>query len=206
MIRNIIFDWSGVIKDAIASHIWVVNRMFKKFGIKEISLEELKQNWEQPYMLFFNKYLPNLTIQEEQAAYKEIIFHQDCPKSEAFPGIVTLIKQLKRKNIFLAVISSDLPDMVFPEIKKYDLENIFNDVITNVHDKVEAICDLIRKYNLNPEETFFVGDSNHEIKAGKQAEVKTIAVTWGFSTEQRLKLENPDFIVHNLKELEKIIL
>ena len=180
--------------------------MFKKFGIKEISLKELKENWKQPYMLFFNQYLPNLTIEEEQAAYKEIMFHKDRPESKDFPGIVELIKQLKQKNIFLAVISSDFPDTVFPEIKEYDLENIFDDVITNAHDKVEAIHNLMKKYNVDPGETFFVGDSNHEIEAGKQAKVKTIAVTWGFSTEQKLKLENPDFIVHNSEELKDVVL
>jgi len=42
--KNIIFDWSGVIKDALECHLWTVNRIFKKFGAKEISMEELKEN------------------------------------------------------------------------------------------------------------------------------------------------------------------
>lgn len=204
--KNIIFDWSGVIKDAIESHLWVVNKMFEKFGANKISLEELKENWEQPYMPFYNKYLPDLTIKEEQAAYKEIILNIDCPKSEAFSGIVDLIKRLKEKGNFLAVISSDLPETVFAEIKDYGLENIFDDVITNIYDKFEAIRGLINERELNPNEMFLIGDSNHEIEAGKRAGIKSIAVTWGFSTEQKLKSENPDFMVNDLEELEKIVL
>lgn len=204
MPKNIIFDWSGVIKDAIDGHLWIVNRIFKKFGTNEISLEELKENWEQPYMLFYNKYLPNLTIEEEQTAYREALFHKDCPDSKVFPGITEFIKKLKRRNIFLGVISSDLADTVLPEIKKYDLEDIFDDVITDAHDKVEAVRNLIKKHNISQDETFFIGDSNHEIEAGKQTGIKTIAVTWGFITEQKLKLKKPDFIVHNLEELKKL--
>jgi len=46
MFKNIIFDWSGVIKDALECHLWLVNRIFKKFGAEEISMEELKEEWE----------------------------------------------------------------------------------------------------------------------------------------------------------------
>ena len=43
MIKNIIFDWTGVIKDSIEDHLFVVNKIFNKFGAKEISLSELKE-------------------------------------------------------------------------------------------------------------------------------------------------------------------
>ena len=52
MIKSIIFDWSGVVKDSVEDHLWVINRMFKIVGVGEISLREMKENWEQPYMLF----------------------------------------------------------------------------------------------------------------------------------------------------------
>ena len=56
MFKNIIFDWSGVVKDCIEAHVWGVGRMMETFGEKEISRNELKNNWVQPYMNFWNKY------------------------------------------------------------------------------------------------------------------------------------------------------
>lgn len=206
MIKNIIFDWSGVIKDAVESHLWVINRMFEKFGADQISMEEFKKNWEQPYMIFYNKYLPNLTLKEEQKAYKEIVLHKDCPSSMSYPGIVDFIKKLKQKGFFVAVISSDLPETIFKEIKEYGLDGIFDKIIVNVESKTNALRDLIKEKSLNLQRTFFIGDSNHEIESGKEAKIKSIAVTWGFSTEEKLKQTNPDFMVHSLEELENIIL
>lgn len=206
MVKTIIFDWTGVIKDSVRSHLWIVNRIFKTFNVEKISLEELKENWEQPYMLFYKKYLPDLTMAEQNKAYREAIFSKDCPKSKAYPGISKLIKEIKEKGVSIFVVSSDLPDTLYPEIKKYSLENVFNEVFTNVDDKTDIILDLNKKYNFNPDETLIIGDSNHEIEVGKQTGIKTIAVTWGFCSEQALKLKNPDFIAHNLEELEKIIL
>jgi len=204
MIKNIIFDWSGVIKDCVLDHLCVVNKIFKSFGIKEISLEELKENWEQPYMRFYNKYLPNLNIEQEVVAYKKAI--AENPKAKSYPGITDLVKKFKQTKRKIVIISSDDPETILPEIENFKLKGIFNDVIVGIHDKSEAIEELIKKHNFKPKETIFIGDSNHEIEVGEKNGVITVAVTWGFSTENRLKTVNPDFIVRNLEELEKVIL
>ena len=204
--KNIIFDWSGVIKDAVHSHVWVVSRMMEELGGKEISLQELKENWEQPYMKFWNKYYPDLTLQEEQDLYYKIISRKEYPESGAYPGMIDLIKNLKAKGVCMLVASSDPTERLLREIKEFGLEDIFDDVVTNVHDKSEGVRGLIEKYNFKKEETVFIGDTNHEIEVGREAGIKTIAVTWGFCSEEKLKSTNPDYLVHNIKELEEILL
>jgi phosphoglycolate phosphatase-like HAD superfamily hydrolase len=170
--KNIIFDWSGVVKDTSKSHLWIINRMFEKFGVDQISMEEFKKNWEQPYMVFYNKYLPELTFEEEEEAYKEAILNKDCPPSNPYFGIADFIKKLKQKKFFLAVITSDIPETFFPEIKEYGLEDIFDEVIVSAYNKTEALADLIKKNNLDSKETFFIGDSNQEIEAAKKQDLK----------------------------------
>lgn len=206
MFKNIIFDWSGVIKDAVVAHVWVVNRMLEKLGGKEISLEELKKNWEQLYMNFWKKYYPKLTLEEEQKLYYKVILRKDCPESDAYPGIVELIRKLKDNGLSMAVLSSDPPETLFPDIKRFGLENIFGEVVAKIHDKAEVIHELIERNNFKKEETIFIGDSNHEVEAGKGAGIKTAAVIWGFCTEEKLKATSPDFLVHNIKELEEVLL
>lgn len=204
MLKNIIFDWSGVIKDCVEAHVWVVSRMMESLGGKEISLQELKENWKQPYMSFWQKYYPELTFEQEKKLYLEIISREDYPKSEAYPGIVDFIKKNKAEGFSMVVLSSDPLDILLKEIKEFGLENVFSEVLADVHDKTEVLQKLMAKNNFNPAETIFIGDSNHEIEAGKLADVKTIAVTWGFTSEDRLEAESPDYLVHNIKELEKI--
>jgi len=205
-IKNIIFDWSGVIKDAFETQLWVVNRMFKKFGAREISYEEFKQNWEQPYMVFYNKYIPNLTKEDQDKAWLEAMLDKDCPKGRDYPGMVKLIRKLKVEKKFLAILTSEPAETIMAEIKKFELENIFNDIVIDAHDKTDGLEKIMKNNNLNLEETVFIGDSNHEVETGKEAGVGTIAVTWGFCPEDRLKSLNPDYLVHNAEELGKILL
>jgi len=204
--KNIIFDWSGVIKDAFKSHLWVVNRIFKSHGLKEFTLEELKNEWEEPFMIFFNKYLPDLTLDEERIEYREGVLNKDYPKSKPYPGIIELIRKFKENGYFIAVITSDLEDSVFPEIKEYGLENFFSDIVFKVHDKTEAVKGLITKNFLKLDETIIVGDSNNEITAAHNLGIKSIAVTWGFAKEEKLIIAKPDFVAHDLKELEGIVM
>jgi phosphoglycolate phosphatase len=206
MFKNIIFDWSGVVKDAVRVQFWVVNKMFEKFGVKEISYDEFRKNWEQPYMKFYNKYIPDLTEEDQTRAYLKAMADKDCPPAQEYPGISDLIKKLKKRGKFLIILSSDWPETILPEIKKFGLENIFDDKIIAVHDKTKSMKEIMERHSLNPKEAVLIGDSNHEMEIAREVGIKSIAVIWGFCTEENLITAKPDYLVHNIKELEEILL
>lgn len=205
--KNIIFDWSGVVRDTVTNQMWIVNHIFKKYGVKEISTEEFRENWTQPPALFYQKYLPKGYNEDERSKlFQQLQLDKDCPKAISFPEVVELIHKCKEKGYFLAVVSSDFPETLLPEVKAYGLENIFSEIITDANDKLPPTQKIIKEYNLNLEDTFFVGDSNHEIDVSKETGIKSVAVTWGFTSEKKLSAHNPNYIVHDTQELGEIIL
>jgi len=44
-----------------------------------------------------------------------------------------------------------------------------------------------------------------EIEVSRKLEIKSVAVTWGLSSEVSLKNEKPDFLAHDVKELAGIL-
>lgn len=205
--KNLIFDWSGVVRNTVTSQLWIVNKIFERYGVNPIGLEEFRENWEQPYVLFYQKYLPKDYSEEERAKmYREAVLDTNGPKSSAYPEMAELIRKCKNNGAFLAIVSSDLPETLLPEVKEYGLEGIFNEIITDVDNKLEAVQKIIKDNNLDLQETFFIGDSNHEIDIARKTGIKSIAVTWGFTSEQKLRENNPDYIATNPEELEKVIL
>jgi len=203
VIKNIIFDWTGVIKDSVDDFLVVANKMFAEFGAREIVLDELKDTWEQPYMKFWNRYVPDLTIEDQNVAYKKAM--AEAPKGKSFPGMADLVLHCHQSGIKMMVLSSDHRETLLPEIESFGLEGCFIEVITDVHSKKEGINELIAKYELNKGETLFIGDSNHEIEEGNAVGVKTAAATWGFSTRERLEALHPDFVVNTIDELRDVI-
>ncbi|HEY4494474.1 MAG TPA: HAD family hydrolase, partial [Candidatus Paceibacterota bacterium] len=196
--KNIIFDWSGVVRDTVTNQMWIVNHIFKKYGVSEISTEEFRENWKQPPALFYQKYLPkNYNETDRSKLFQELQLDKECPPATSFPEVVRLIHKCKEKGYFLTVVSSDFPETLLPEVKQYGLENIFSEIITDANDKLPPTQKIIKDNNLNLEDTFFVGDSNHEIDVAKETGIKSVAVTWGFTSEQKLRSRNPDYVVHD---------
>ena len=205
--KNIIFDWSGVVRDTVTNQMWIVNHIFRKYGVGEISTEEFRENWTQPPALFYQKYLPEGYNEEERSKlFQKLQFDKDYPEAVSFPEVVKVMLKCKEKGYSLAVVSSDFPETLLPEVKQYGLENVFSEIITDANDKLEPVQKIIKENNLNLEDTFFVGDSNHEIDIAKITGIKSVAVTWGFTSEQKLRSKNPDYIVHDAQELGDVIL
>jgi len=205
--KNIIFDWSGVVRDTVTNQMWIVNHIFKTFGVPSISTEEFRENWKQPPALFYQEYLPKGYSETERLKlFQALQLDKDCPKAGPFLEVVELIRECKEKGHFLAVVSSDFPETLLLEVKAYGLENVFSEIITDANDKLEPVQRIIKERYLKPEDTLFVGDSNHEIDVAKKTGIKSVAVTWGFTSEQKLKARNPDYVVHNAKELKTILL
>lgn len=69
-------------------------------------------------------------------------------------------------------------------------------------DGVQLILDTLQ---IAPEETLFVGDSTHDIHAGRAAGTDTCAVTYGYRSKEVLLAEKPDFMVDNFMDIPKII-
>lgn len=207
MIKNIIFDWSGVISDDLIP-VYNANMItFKKHGAKRISLEEFKREWEQPYMLFYNKYMPELTKEKQDTAYK-VAYEEALLKypPKPYSHIKDTLQKFKKAGINMIIISSNLSEALLSDIKEFSFNGLFDEINSEVHDKAEIIQETIKRNQFNPEETIFIGDTTHEVDAGKKANTKTAVVTWGYQNEDKLKTSNPDFVIHNLKELETVIL
>lgn len=67
-----------------------------------------------------------------------------------------------------------------------------------------GILHALAEMNIQPQETLFIGDSTHDILAGKAAGTDTCAVTYGYRSKDILLAENPDFIIDDLMELVAI--
>ena len=96
-------------------------------------------------------------------------------------------------------------------IKGLDLNSYFDTVQGADESKYkrkpspEGINYILRKLKVKPENAIMVGDSTHDIHAGKRAGVKTCAVTYGYRDEKLLVNESPDYLIHKLTDLVNIL-
>lgn len=199
MIKTVIFDWSGTLMDNTKEIYGVISYIFNKLGKEMISFEELRKEFTLPYMGFWNKYFPDLTIEKEQILFEE--GNNLRGLTYCFSGVKETLNHLENKGIKLFIVSSDPYSRLISEIKSHGFFNHFSEIITDVHEKDKILNRLIVKYNLNPEETIYIGDCAGDVEAGKINRVKTGAISWGLQSKEILKEAQPDFLIKKIEEI-----
>ncbi|MFC2143191.1 HAD family hydrolase [Candidatus Aenigmatarchaeota archaeon] len=204
MIKNIIFDWAGTLTDALAMFKNICEIMFKKLGKEPISSKEIKEEFEMPYMKFWNKYFPNLTKEDQDKMFEEAI--HKTKKPTLHKGVKETLLELKKMKINLFIVSADPISRLKKEIEESGLTDMFNKIYSREDgEKDKVISEIIKTNHFNPGETMFVADTCGEVGQGKSVGVKTAGVPLGIQSEKILRKANPDYIIHNMRELIEIV-
>lgn len=69
----------------------------------------------------------------------------------------------------------------------------------------DALIDLARQLHIAPEKMLMIGDSTVDIETGKNAGVKTCAVTYGFGEKEDLLRAGPDYILDSITDVRGIL-
>jgi ADP-ribose pyrophosphatase YjhB (NUDIX family) len=75
----------------------------------------------------------------------------------------------------------------------------------DVRDKCAAIAGVLKENHLDPRETVFIGDMQHDIQAARHGGVHSVAVLTGFNRLEQLRAAKPDLIVEHLGELQEVL-
>ncbi len=202
-IKNIIFDWSGTLSDDLTPVYETVNIIFKQLGREPISLEEYKEEVAMPYMVFWNKYFPNLTKKEQDKLWPETFLKTGDP--QIYKGVKKTLEKLKKLKIKMTTLSSHPILELQKEAKHYGIFKLFQETNGSIHNKTKEITRILIRNKFKKEQTMLVADMADDIIAGKTTGLKTIAVTWGYQSKKKLKTSNPDHIIDHISELPKLL-
>ena len=203
MIKNIIFDWSGTLIDDNKEVYKVCTKMFAKLGKEMISYDQFRREMTVPYMKFYNKYFPDLTMEKQKELYKEA--YRKAEETPLHAGVKDLLQEWHTKGINLAIVSSEPSQRITKEGKKENVLELFLEIVSDVHEKEEALNKMMIEQNFLPTETIFVGDTQGDVEAGKTIDIKTAAISWGIQCEEKLKESEPTVLIKELKELNLLL-
>ena len=127
-------------------------------------------------------------------------------------GVPELLNELTKYNVLMGLVTGNLEPIARGKLKKVGLNHYFkiggfgNEDINRTNlvklaiKRAEENFDF--KFNNN---VFLFGDAPQDMKAGKEANVKTIGVTTGIYSKEELENAGADFILENLKDINKVL-
>ena len=195
----LIFDFDGVIVDSLEICMRKSIETFKKHNFNKIDSKEkflslFEKNF---YESFADSGIDKAKIPKVVEDLR-ISLSKEKNKLQLFYGIEDALKKLSKDNTIF-IITANMTEIVEDFLKSKNIN--FEEVIgaDKETSKVKRIVHIKSKYKGN--NYFYIGDTKGDIIEGRKAGIKTIAVTWGWHSEDKLKEENPDFIVHSPQEL-----
>lgn len=131
--------------------------------------------------------------------------HHDA-MAKPYPGAIELVKELHARGAKLAIVTSKLSTGTNQGIRLLGLDEelpvrVCADDVSRGKPHPEPVLTALRALDASPDEALFIGDSDHDIQAGKAAGVKTVAVTWGPFATETLQAAGPDHWVDRPAEV-----
>jgi pyrophosphatase PpaX len=119
---------------------------------------------------------------------------------EPFAGIDETLQELKRRGCRLGVVTSKKRIGAERGMKHFGMTELF-DVSICAEDTrrnkphPEPLLRAMERLSADPAETIYVGDSTHNLIAGRAAQVATAAAVWGPFARHELELLEPDYLL-----------
>ncbi len=128
---------------------------------------------------------------------------------EAIPGASKALEVLDEAGVILGVGTNDSEENAINQMEALEIDHLFES-ISGADSGYGAkpgsgmIDAFVERLGLRPEQVLMVGDSTHDMQAGRAAGVKTCAVETGPATREEL-LPHADMVLSSITELPTII-
>ena len=145
--------------------------------------------------------LSTLLDKFELNAFKETKVH---------PGSLSVLKTISSRKILTAVITNSGRHPVDLMLESFGFMPYLSLIVTRnemtkLKPEPDGLLRALDRLGVRASDSLYVGDSVIDIQASKKAGVKSVAVTTGLYQAEALQLEEPDYLISRIEELEKIV-
>lgn len=149
-------------------------------------------------------------VQLLRARYREHQLAKHDEMIKLYPGMVETVRTLHAAGHPLAVVTSKLEVGARRALKFAQIEDCFDVVVGIDHTErhkpePEPVWHALERLGMPRERAMFVGDSTHDMEAGRAAGVTTVAVLWGPYTRAQLEPTAPDHFVDDFPALLRVV-
>ena len=214
MYKAVIFDLDGTLLDTLEDLKNSVNYALIKNDMPERSTDEVRAFVGNGVAKLIERAVPSGTQEaEREAVFADFKAHYGVhcdDNTKPYPGIISLLDELKASGIKTAVVSNKLDSAVKKLCKKY-----FGDRLSAAIGDIEgrkrkpypdAVFAALEEIGAAADESVYIGDSDVDVLTAKNCGMDCIAAEWGFRSREVLVSAGASVIAGNAEELKGLLL
>jgi len=210
-VEGIFFDLDGTIVDSREAYHEAARIAFQTMGQE---MPEKEAVLEIPRKLEQKQPINDLIkgdLQKFLSVYLNAYYSITKEKTKLIPNVSTTLETLFTKAKLALVTMRAFPkENIMKELEVFEIAKYFSYVVTalDTHKpkpSPEALMKCAKVLNVQICDCVIAGDSISDIRAGKAAGVKTVAVLSGLFSRRELAEEKPDLIIKDITALPKFV-
>jgi pyrophosphatase PpaX len=141
--------------------------------------------------------------------YREFNMANHDAMVSAFPGMEAAVRHLHENGARLGIVTSKNRSGTERGLERVGFQGLFNVLVTaddveRPKPDPEPVLRALELLGSGADETIFVGDSPHDLAAGRRAGVSTAAVRWTPFPHHELEAHRPDWWIERPAQLTEL--
>tara|TARA_R110000824_G_scaffold52692_4_gene146247 strand:- start:178704 stop:179360 length:657 start_codon:yes stop_codon:yes gene_type:complete len=210
--RLVLFDLDGTLLDTAKDFTQVLNQQLHQHEMEAVSFQRVRETVSDGARALikmgfgiddshsnFDHYLQELLdLYAEKIVMTEAVL---------FKGITELLQNIEAEQLQWGIVTNKPSRFTLPLLEKFTAMSnssvvLCADQVKNGKPDPEGLLMACQMLACKTEHCIYVGDHKRDIDAGKNANIKTIAVSWGYYPEHtRLEDWQADLIVNSPQEI-----
>ncbi|CAM2904162.1 HAD-superfamily hydrolase [Legionella steigerwaltii] len=200
---HLLFDFDGTLVDSYDCVIEKTNLLAEQFNfrkIKEHEIEHLRDLSSRELINFlgisFYK-IPSLIRQIRH------LLHEQMVHMKPVSNIPSILETFYKSGYSLGILTSNSVENVHIWLDTHQIHHFFNFIHdeSNCFSKRHLLKKTLKKYKIDKNKVFYIGDETRDIEAAKRNNIQSIAVTWGYNSEKTLLKHHPTYLAKQPEDL-----
>ena len=210
MIKNILIDLDGTLTDPKVGITTSARYGLEKIG-HPIS-DEVNIDWiigpplKASLAKILNVEADHVLAEQALMGYRERFAVKGLYENHVFEGVAETLAELKRRGYRLFVATAKPTVYAKQILEHFDLAQYFTDIYGSElngerTNKAELIQYILEQQKLQADQCLMVGDREHDIFGARQNGIETIAVNYGYGSQEELALAQPKYQIDRFNQL-----
>jgi pyrophosphatase PpaX len=207
----LLFDLDGTLVDSIDLILRSARHAFVGFDGRAPSDDEWRARIGRPLHDTFRDFTSDAAeVQRLMGRYREYQLEHHDRLVRPYDGVVEVIRRFAKAGHPMALVTSKSDWLAERALRHVGLDEAIPVVVG---------CDTCTRHKPHPEpveraiallrstaaDAIFVGDSPHDVEAGRAAGVYTVGVSWGAFTREEMERSGADEVIHRIDALPAIV-
>ena len=211
-VNTVLFDFDGTLLDSneLIADSW--RHTVRSLAGREMTDDEIRATFGEILAYSMGSIMPDVDVKQAVETYRTYQHEIFLDRIDLFEGAVEMLHRLKSAGFKTAIVTSRLKSSTERALAHFGLEDFFDAVLTaSDTDKFKPdptpLFIILDRLGSKPGEAVFVGDTVHDIQAGKNAGVFTVLVDFSFALPpwKRAEAPAPDAVIKELKDILKLL-